>query len=155
MGKEARRRDMLSQPGSATLADSQRQRTSQSQNGEGQMWMLESRRTTKADPPFRTDHADPVPSVRTGADSDSGPAHTAHVSAHIRPESSVSEALCCLRVQGVPRECWPMETRRLNHMFGMAHAHWHASKTGPEPNWDVAVLKRNLDTYQTATSSFP
>jgi len=52
MGTDARRRDMLSQPGSTTLADSQRQRTRQNQNGEGQMWMLGSEHTTKVEPPF-------------------------------------------------------------------------------------------------------
>jgi len=43
MGKEARRRDMLLQPGSTTIEDSQRQRKSQNQNGEGQTRMLDSR----------------------------------------------------------------------------------------------------------------
>ena len=60
MGTEARRRDMLSQPGSTTLADSQRQRTSQNQNREGQMWMLGSRHTTMAEPPF-----EPITPIRS------------------------------------------------------------------------------------------
>jgi len=104
---------------------------------------------------LRTDHADPVPFVRTGANSVSGPAQTAHVSAHVGPETSVSEALGCLCMQGVPKSCLPMETRRLNQMFATAHAHWHACKTGPEPVWDVAVLKRYSNTHETATLSFP